>query len=356
MRKKIVIPILIILCLGMFLIFSFRSKLEPQPESSFPDEPQITENAKSSVTTQRQSSAVGNLQSAGRSAESPLIPTNAAENYFQQFHRPIQFYGKVVDENEQPIAGANIKFIWTQFHPEASYETNVLSDANGLFSLGNATGKGLEAYVEKSGYYPVKSRNENYYEFSGMRGPPFQPDPINPVIFYLRKKGPGVDLLTSQHGMSPELTISGLRDGTPLRVDFFSKKMGGVGQLELSAIKPRQGEPVTGWSFRMSIPEGGFVEYNDEFPFQAPETGYQPTVEFHFKPGETNWTNRLSKDYYIVFGQPPKYGRIHVETGIYQGVRLQYAINPEGSRDLEPKEYKPPEPELAPGVIRKLPN
>jgi hypothetical protein len=73
-RKKIVIPILVILCLGMLLIFSFQSKLTLQPESSFPDEPQITEGAKSSVTTRRKSSAVSPLQSADGPAELPLIP------------------------------------------------------------------------------------------------------------------------------------------------------------------------------------------------------------------------------------------------------------------------------------------
>jgi hypothetical protein len=87
----------------------------------------------------------------------------------------------------------------------------------------------------------------------------------------------------------------------------------------------------------MSIPDGGFIEQDDEFPFEAPESGYKPSVEFEFRAGETNWTQNLHKRYYIAFGEPPKYGWIDVETGIYRGVSLSYAINPSGSRYLEPK-------------------
>ena len=44
------------------------------------------------------------------------------------------------------------------------------------------------------------------------------------------------------------------------------------------------------------------------------------------------------KDYYIKFGSPPRYGRLHLETLIeMQGARLTYAINPTGSRNLEPQ-------------------
>jgi hypothetical protein len=95
--------------------------------------------------------------------------------------------------------------------------------------------------------------------------------------------------------------------------------VGTEGPIELSAVKPPRGQPATEWSFRMSIPDGGFIEHNDEFPFEAPESGYQKAVEFHFKAGDTNWTEALRNKYYIVFGQPPKYGCIDVETGIHRG-------------------------------------
>jgi hypothetical protein len=87
----------------------------------------------------------------------------------------------------------------------------------------------------------------------------------------------------------------------------------------------------------MQASDGGFVEENDEFPFEAPESGYQPTVQFDFQKGQPGWTWDLQKDYYIKFGNPPRYGYLHLETSIGSGIRLTYAINPDGSRNLEPK-------------------
>jgi hypothetical protein len=107
--------------------------------------------------------------------------------------------------------------------------------------------------------------------------------------------------------------------------------------MELSAVKPRVGQPASGWSYRLSIPDGGLTECNDEFPYEAPESGYQSTIEFKFKTGETNWTESIDKTFYIAFGNPRRYGRIHVETTISTGTILTYAINPDGSRNLEPK-------------------
>jgi len=261
------------------------------------------------------------------------------EAWKQKILRPIEFYGKVVDENEQPVEGASVSFSYNQFiPPERSFETNTVTDQNGLFSLSGVVGSTLGVHVEKAGYYSAKSVNQNHFDYMKHSGSaPFFPDSRYPVVFHLRKKGSGAELITSQHGMSPEIEISGLFDGSTVRVNFFNQTVGHEGQLELSSVKPRAGQQPTGWSFRMSIPDGGFVEQNDEFPFEAPESGYNPTLEFDFRAGTTNWTENLHKRYYIVFGQPPKYGRIDVETGIHRGVSLSYAINRDGSRNLEPK-------------------
>jgi hypothetical protein len=52
------------------------------------------------------------------------------------------------------------------------------------------------------------------------------------------------------------------------------------GPLEVSQIKPepKLWKQAAEWSARMTIADGGFVKYHDEFPFEAPETGYQSTV------------------------------------------------------------------------------
>lgn len=127
------------------------------------------------------------------------------------------------------------------------------------------------------------------------------------------------------------------KNATPVREDFFQKRANAPGQLEISQTKPPW-QNATNWSFRLSIPDGGLVENQDDFQFEAPNTGYRSTIEYHFAKGETNWATQVSKQFYIAFGQPRKFGWLRIESNIAQEtVFLTYAINPTGSRDLEPK-------------------
>jgi hypothetical protein len=255
--------------------------------------------------------------------------------------QPINFYGKVVDENNQPVEGAAIDFKWTDLSPNGTSEFHTTSDATGLFSMVNQTGKRLSVTASKPGYYSAADARLASFEYANPADGLFTPDQNNPVVFHLRKKGAGVDLVTSQYGVKSYYGVSVPVDGTPVRVDLLERKSGGRdGQLIISKTTPpyEKWKEATEWSFRMEIPDGGFVAENDEFPFEAPESGFRSVVQFDFQKGQTNWATMMQKDYYIKFGTPPRYGRLHLETLIeMQGARLTYAINPTGSRDLEPK-------------------
>jgi len=298
------------------------------------------------------------LEAYGRKAIGAQAARNAEieRNWKSQLSAPINFFGKVLDENEQPVAATTVDFIWNDlpseeetanftggsFTPFAymhSSKSQTTSDTQGLFSLVDKKGKRLSVMVNRVGYYSTGDARLQSFEYGDRLAGIFTPDPANPVIFHLRKKGPGVDLVTSQYGVSPSLDVEMPRDGTPVQVDVLERKTG-QGALKISQTKPPyvNWKQATKWAFRMEIPGGGFVETTEEFPFEAPESGYQPAVAFNFQAGDTNWTTNLSKDYYIKFGDPVRFGRLHVETStMMSGARLTYAINPDGSRCLEPK-------------------
>jgi uncharacterized repeat protein (TIGR03803 family) len=270
---------------------------------------------------------------------------------------PINFYGKVVDENDQPITGATAHFVWdggvTNMNPRSFTDTGKISaditaDSAGLFSLTNAIGTELDVSVGKTGYY-ISRRNGgvqhfkyskmNFDSFHGI-GDCFKPDSNHPVIYYLRKKGVGVDLITSQFGISPDIQIHVPRDGTPIKVDLLQRKTGDNGQMQISELKPefKNWKQATNWIFKIEIPDGGFVGESDEFPFEAPAEGYQSIIEFDFQKNNPDWATGINTNFYIKFGNPPLYGRLQIQTGIsYGGAILTYAINPTGSQNLEPK-------------------
>ena len=249
------------------------------------------------------------------------------------WQRPIEFYGKVVDANTNAVEGASITFAWSEKPTkEGELRSSTVSDVEGLFSLHGKHGPSLEVWFSKEGYY---SSQHGQMGFSYYHGD-FSPDPVNPVIFLLRKKGQGAELITSDNGIRLKVDARVPRDNTPVRVDFFRKQASASGQLEIRQNKPPW-KDAKEWSFRLSIPDGGLVENQDEFQFEAPEANYLPTVEYRFTNGETNWTTQVTKQFYITFGQPRKYGWLRVESNLAQEtIFLTYAINPSGSRNLEP--------------------
>ena len=254
--------------------------------------------------------------------------------------QPINFYGRVVDESNAVVSGASVHFTWNDLSPKGTSDANTVSDGNGGFSLADQRGKRLYVEVSKNGYYSSGNSQGAAFEYANPGDGLFTPDSGNPVVFHLRKKGVGVDLITSQSGIITDFPIHIPRDGTPVKVDFIHRSSGDQGQMQITEFKPdfKDWKQATNWLFRVVIPDGGFVEENDEFPFEAPENGYQPALEFNFQKGQADWATDIHKDYYIKFGNPPLYGRLHIETGIdYGGATLKYAINPDGSRNLEPK-------------------
>ncbi|MDB6017356.1 MAG: hypothetical protein JWR19_1845 [Pedosphaera sp.] len=254
--------------------------------------------------------------------------------------QPINFYGKVVDERDQPIANASAHFKWTDLSENGTSEADAQSDSSGFFSLLNRTGKRMSVTVSKAGFYTTPSENLSSFEYANPADGLFTPDSNNPIVFHLRKKGAGADLITSQNGIKNYFGVSVPLDGTTVLADLLERTAGRSGQLRISQKKPpyENWKQASEWSFRMEIPDGGFIEQNDEFPFEAPEGGYQPVVQFNFQLGQTNWSTSLKKDYYIKFGDPARYGRLHLDSSIQMGgARLTYAINPDGSRNLEPQ-------------------
>jgi hypothetical protein len=244
--------------------------------------------------------------------------------------KPFEFYGKVVDENTQAVAGAGVHFILsTTTSPNGVLDADTASADDGGFSLTGKTGSSVSVYVSKTGYNEVKSINRINYDPTGNNS-----SKDSPVYFHLRKKGTGVDLI------SAVLNLKMPRDGTPVNIDLINKKIGADGQLQISQVKPlyENWKTATAWSFSMTLQNGGFVEQSEEFPFEAPINGYLSTVAFDFKAGNPDWKTNVKKSYYIVFGTPPSYGRIVIENDImWGGPHISYSFNPDGSRNLEPQ-------------------
>ena len=134
---------------------------------------------------------------------SAAATTQTGRNQFQQraladWQRPIEFYGRVVDENTNPVAGANITFGWSeQPKQEAARKATTQSDAAGLFSLHGEHAAGLDVWVGKEDYYASQRGTMGIYLCLTARISHLTL--LNPVIFNLRKKGKGESLIKTDY-------------------------------------------------------------------------------------------------------------------------------------------------------------
>jgi hypothetical protein len=253
-----------------------------------------------------------------------------------EWKMPIDFYGRVIDENEQPVSGAKVKAQWSNLSNKGASDEEVTSNDEGFFSITGKTGRSITIRVSKDGYY-TQSRQRIDFEYAAFWDANYyKPDPANPVLFRLRKRNGVEGVITGE-------TIPPLpANGTPVRLDLFEGgAISSQGQLEISATTNTEDYPprVFDWSATIAVPNGGLVEHNLEFPFQAPEDGYQPSVEFQMWANAPDWRHSVEKNYFIRFGSPSIYGRIRVRfSGSSQNASVIYVVNPTGSRDLEEKE------------------
>jgi len=246
---------------------------------------------------------------------------------------PINFFGRVVDENEQPVPSAKVELSWTDLSQAGSSQAQTTTDAQGFFSLLNQTGRHLEVRVSKDGYYTPKRQQISFDYAAFWEADYHVPDPNNPVLFHIRKKNQGEAL------RSGEIRPTMPADGTPMRFDLLNGgRLSPDGQLEIAAVTNTEKYPpkIFNWRATILVPGGGLIEHNAEFPFEAPEDGYQPSVGFDMPTNAPDWKPLIEKSYFIEFGSPPRYGRIQVQiNGGSQKASVSYWVNPSGSRNLE---------------------
>lgn len=248
---------------------------------------------------------------------------------------PILFFGKAIDENGQPVDGAEVDCQWTSFSAAGTSEVHLRTDSQGQFSLKDVRGKRLLVRVSKTGYYSSDLRNQTSFEYAN----PFEeiyhrPKTESPVLFYLRRKRPAAEAVFR----STEVILPG--DGSVARVRLNTAKLDPDGELQVKAWKPWPPQPMSpayNWKLVLNLRDGGFLEAPDQFAFEAPEAGYEPsyTIDMSASLG-SQWKVSAERALYFSFGEPKKYGRLTLRTnGNSRYVFLDYVINDSGSRNLE---------------------
>jgi hypothetical protein len=347
MRKSIGILLAAVLAVCILLILlrlTDRQKTassEPREtltnQSSQPDQSQTvgkqqTTNAAITATTAATAppSAVGTIATQANS--------NAVEaQVLTYWQAPIEFHGKVVDENTNPVAGAKVCFRWVEVPtPEGNRTAMTESDTEGLFSLQGARGPDLAVSVSKEGYYTTRE-NHPPFKYGFFANPDFSPDPKNPILFHLRKRGAPEPLV----GLNRSYRIP--RDGTPVSIDLTTgaTATSETGNFTVRCWTNDQGKKSGekyDWRCVLTVPGGGIVYTDEEFAFLAPEKDYRPSLEIAMPADRSDWNSQVDLNFYFRLADG-HYGRMTFSmiAGGHHFCMVDSVLNPSGSRNLEPQ-------------------
>jgi len=249
---------------------------------------------------------------------------------------PIDFYGQTVDQNSNPLAGVQIKLMVAHYLPGLegmSIPVNRTSDANGFFDVHDAsvTGDGFDmAYVSKDGY-TLEPMARSFGPVGGAPG--------NPMLLKLWRNDIKEPLVTGRDAL--DIIADGRSYVINVTNNFITGGIQGSGDFSVWIKRP---DGVTwsnrfDWSCELHVIGGGLAEEPDlkSAMYVAPTDAY--TNGFHFDATNGWGKTTGARRFYLRLGNG-NYGRASIEILSYFDhqapglIRIEYAINPTGSRIL----------------------
>jgi hypothetical protein len=272
-----------------------------------------------------------------------LRATESVREDIKRSEIPLDFYGRVVDENGDGVAGARIRFSYVHFDPLQPFELfrghgerSLTSDNEGKFSIRGVRGYSFMVEVNKDGY---EASLRNFRGASIVGGPdkPVKTDATSPMIFHLRKKGAAEPLVYF------ERSYRLARDGTLKLIDLLTGRTNSpTADLKVQAWTDEQHKDKEfryDFRVRIEVMNGGLVESQEEFDYMAPETGYSNSYEIN-SPASLGdkWLERPVRRFLLQLRDGSIYGRMAFQMipGGDHFCNIRVWLNPSGSRNLEP--------------------
>lgn len=219
-----------------------------------------------------------------------VAPGTSVRDLVKALDTSIHFYGRVLDQDGRPVAGAVISGGIRHFSAISPYfmgskKLDVKTDQGGFFEISGYRGSDLFiGGISKDGYEYILSQNTvTSFDYGGSVELPFIPDENNPVTFWLRRKLNGRTYLIKEKHWDFEVKVED------------SGKARGYDFIENKRTRSPEDRPSTKWSevcdlrylatfeeetedWRVVLHpcgQSGGIVVSDQVLYEAPEDGYQ---------------------------------------------------------------------------------
>jgi len=262
-----------------------------------------------------------------------------------QWRTPIEFFGKVIDEKNLPVAGAEVEYSWNgtieKYGGDGVSHRTMTSDTNGLFHIHGIEGKGITIRVSKDGYHRSKSPNDGNFEYAGFWEPIFiEPDSNKPVVFNLVKR----PVAEPTYRIGSRIFLEPPALETHLDLLSPTAQSTAPADLHVRITRPPGAsyEKPFDWSVTIEGRNGAeIVETTDEFMLQAPADGYQPKLVRDYKNPTGNARQKVR--FYVRSKGRKLYAAVDFEMAAYRrmngsepaSIVISATVNPTDSPNVE---------------------
>jgi|APLak6261663543_1056040.scaffolds.fasta_scaffold00647_4 hypothetical protein len=353
MKKRTFFAAALLAIIGVVVLLWLKAhRASPPLESA---EPAISEAAKSAAQSPT-ASPVRQTPLTVQPDAKKLLPDEqrreAITAWEQAREKEVEFWGKVIDQHNDPVAGVVVTATITTHQipppgfkpqPTAIYSAN--TDASGVFYIKGRSGRGFTIEtMKKEGYLlppALQNRTDNLflYNYDQLDPKGFKAESTSPVIFHMWKIEQPEKLIKGEgfYGIIP--------DGVFYTVDLLTQKHARgetMGDFRVKIDRPQNvkwGARGYEWSCEIEGVGGGVIETQDEFMYRAPENGYLPRYNVKISANDEHWSDQAKRQFYLKSREGKIYARLEVEVlANYQDkavFSVKYYANQNGSRNLE---------------------
>ncbi|MGP8200774.1 MAG: hypothetical protein ACLQU4_14865 [Limisphaerales bacterium] len=254
---------------------------------------------------------------------------------------PINFYGKLEDQFQNPVVGAEIKasIMVNNGRREGTDHPSTTSDANGFFEF-HGKGESIGMMPQKVGY--ALASVETLFKFSGMEDHPYVSDANSPTVVKMWKL----------QGSEPLANINQhyrlLNTGVTMNFDLLTGAIvPNGGDIKITVNRPAgiiSTRTQQDWSLTVEAVDGGLVETSmaeSRVTYIAPENGYQPSAAFTMSTTNNTWYQSIHQMFFLNSRSSQVYSKVYLSFRLnedpkgFMNITFAGVANTNGSRNWE---------------------